>query len=79
MNNQGFSFTFFRKGFTDKNTNIEDLIYSIIVNNPRISSNDIAKLVNKTQRTVLKAIKKLKEFGRIERFGGNKYGYWIIK
>lgn len=78
-NDQGFAFTFFRKGFNDKSLSLDELIYTIIVNNPRISSNEIAKLVNKTQRTVLASIKKLKDMGKIERKGGNKTGYWLIK
>lgn len=79
MNDQGFAFTFFRKGFNDTSLNLDDLVYSIIVNNPKISSSDIAKLVNKTQRTVLTSIKRLKDIGKIERAGGNKAGYWIVK
>lgn len=79
MNDQGFSFTFFRKGFNDKCISLDELVYSIIVNNPKISSNDIANLVNKTQRTVLSSIKKLKDAGKIERVGGNKTGFWIVK
>lgn len=79
MNNQGFSFTFFRNGINDRQISIEDKVYSIISSNSNITTDEIAKLINRTPRTVLNIIKKLKETNRIERVGGNKKGFWIIK
>lgn len=78
MNNQGFSFTFFRKGIKDKSVSVEDMVYSIIASNPNITLSEIASLIKKTPRTVQNIINKLKDSGKIKRVGGNKNGYWSI-
>lgn len=79
MNNQGFSFVFFRKGFKNGVMNVEDMVYSILSSNPKISTDEMAVLIQKTPRTVQNSLNKLKEAGRIERAGGRKDGYWLIK
>ena len=46
--------------------------------NPSVTMQEIARNINKSQSTIEKIIKKLKEINIIERVGSTKSGYWKI-
>ena len=53
-------------------------IIVIINENNYITQDEIAIKLNKTQSTIYKSIKKLKDMGIIQRIGAKKSGYWKI-
>lgn len=60
---------------------LSDTENNILINiseNQKISTSDLAKIVNVGTTTVTRTIKKLKELGLIERVGSKKNGYWKI-
>ena len=46
--------------------------------NPEISAKELAYTVNRSSRTIERAITKFKEEGRIKRIGPDKGGYWEV-
>ena len=46
--------------------------------NPDITTNEVAKKINKSQSTVEKTIKKLKDAKLIERIGSDRAGHWKV-
>jgi len=79
----GFYFTFLRKNKTnnfkeddlnDDEKNMSELISS----NKKISKEDLAKKIGKSQRTVQRIISSLISKGYVVRIGTNKYGYWQV-
>ncbi len=57
----------------------EEKILSLIKRNPRITTSEIAKLINMSQRQVARIISNLKSQGIVERSGANKNGFWTVK
>lgn len=57
----------------------EDIIISIIRDNPNITVNQLMIKTSLSEPGVKKNLKQLKEKGIIERVGSNKTGYWKIK
>lgn len=53
-------------------------ILSAIEENPKMSQNEMADRFNVARRSVQRKIEELKSFGKIERIGGKRYGYWKI-
>lgn len=88
QNNEfGFVFEFLRKHNVSINvpinvsinlTKTEVLILNIIKNNKDINKAQIAKMIDKSEMTVQRAIKKLTDEGLIKRVGSNKTGYWEV-
>ena len=77
----GFKFTFYRplgqKYVQDMSETEIKLLKEIKKNNyARIS--EIAKAIEKSDKTVSRAIKKLKELKYIERIGDDYNGYWKV-
>ena len=64
---------------TEKIGKREKEVLSIISNNPHITIDELAIIMNVTRRTVLRAIKSLKDSQIIERAGSDRQGYWVIK
>ena len=50
----------------------------LIVGNPLITTAELAAECNLNENTIYKAVRKLRESGRIFRRGGDKGGEWII-
>ena len=50
----------------------------LIKDNPKISAKELAYIVNRSSRTIERAIAKLKEEGRIKRIGPDKGGHWDV-
>jgi predicted HTH transcriptional regulator len=54
------------------------LIISLMADEPRISLDAIAEKIGRTRKTVQRAIKKLKDSGRVKRVGPDKTGHWEV-
>ena len=50
----------------------------LIKDNPKISAKELAYIVNRSSRTIERAIAKLKKEGRIKRIGPDKGGHWDV-
>ena len=46
---------------------------------PYVTADELAELLGVSRRTVLRAIAKLRESGRITRVGSDKTGHWLVK
>ncbi|MCF0106338.1 MAG: MarR family transcriptional regulator, partial [Holdemanella sp.] len=82
----GFTFEFIRKNnsvstvyIEDELTTTEQAVLDQIRNKERISKADIARNIDKGEKTVQRAISKLIKLGYIIRVGSNKTGYWRIR
>jgi ATP-dependent DNA helicase RecG len=53
-------------------------ILEVLKQKPEISQGEMAEELGTTRRVIQKKMILLKEAGRIERIGGNRYGHWII-
>jgi ATP-dependent DNA helicase RecG len=56
----------------------QEEILKAIQNNPNISYDEIAEVIDKNRTTVMRSIQKLKEYQIIERVGSDKNGYWKL-
>lgn len=54
-------------------------IVDMVMNNPKVTQEEMAKEQNITARAVKKSIKKLIKKGRIQRVGSARSGYWKIE
>ena len=54
-------------------------IVDMILNNPKVTQEEMAEELNITARAVKKSIKELTEKGRIQRVGSARSGYWKIE
>ena len=61
-----------------KLNNTESLILDIIKNNKNINKAQIAKMIERSEMTVQRAVKKLIDERLIKRVGSNKTGYWEV-
>ncbi len=80
----GFTFIFLRKKAGEKKVDYptnknEKQIYEIIDKCPRISKEEIAQKIGKSEKTVQRYISSMVGAGVIVRVGSNKNGYWMIK
>jgi len=55
-----------------------DAILLLLDENPSLSIPEIAERINKSESAVERAIRKLREEGRLKRIGPAKGGYWEI-
>lgn len=78
LKQQGFEICFYRNN-RQIPTKDEEVILDAIKNNPRITTSELADIVHKSRKTIQRSIDKLRTQNKIERFGSNKTGYWIIK
>lgn len=80
----GFFFEFIRnngkevKITENKISELEKKVYSLIEENMGISKKDMAENVNKSEKTIQRAINSLIDKGLVVRVGSNKEGYWKI-
>ena len=78
----GFEFIFKRplghKNVRDM-SKTEIAVLEEIDNNNYVTAKQIAGQIGKSEKTVYRAIKRLKELGKIERDGGDYNGSWIVK
>lgn len=56
----------------------ETLVINLLKKEPKITQEEIAKLINKSSRTVKRITDSLKEKGIISREGGKRFGYWKV-
>lgn len=56
----------------------EQIVFSLIKNNPKITRSEISIKISKTIRTVQRITNKLVDKGFLIRIGNNQYGYWEI-
>ena len=56
-----------------------DKILNEIKKNPKITANQLAKMLDITQRAVEKQLASLKQAGKIVRVGSKRAGYWEVK
>lgn len=56
----------------------EQMVFSLIKSNPKITRSEISIKINKTIRTVQRITDKLVDKGFLIRIGNNQYGYWEI-
>ena len=57
---------------------IENLVFKSIIDDNYATIKEIASQIGKSDKTVYRAIKRLKELGLIERVGSDSSGYWAI-
>ena len=80
----GFFFEFIRTNvhlnvqIKEQLTEQEQKVYNLIRYNERITKNEIAKRINKSEKTVQRVIASLIDKKLITRVGSNKDGYWKI-
>ena len=77
----GFKFIFYRPlghKYVPEMSKTEKLVFEEIKKNCNIRAKDIAKTINKSEKTVYRSIKKIKEQGFIKRVGSDFDGYWKI-
>ena len=56
----------------------EEIVLRLITANPRITTAELAAECGLNDNTIYKAVRKLRESGRIQRKGGDKGGEWIV-
>ncbi|MBR5949638.1 MAG: putative DNA binding domain-containing protein [Clostridia bacterium] len=77
----GFKFIFFRR---HGQKNVHDMsksemaVYELLCDNDCLTIKELAKAISKSEKTVYRAIKALKEKGLIAREGNDANGYWKI-
>ncbi len=62
----------------ERTTKKEEKLLIEIKNNPHIKTEELAKKLNVSPRTIKSEIKVLVNDGKIERVNGKRYGYWKI-
>jgi len=68
-----------KKSYTPESAEkMSENILWLIKENPEISAKELAYIVNRSSRTIERAIAKLKKEGRIKRIGPDKGGYWDV-
>ena len=68
---------------TELNTSgtVNDLVNDTVkqlLDNPKITLDELAVALNKSRRTVTRIIKGLRESGKIQRVGSDKTGHWMV-
>jgi len=76
--------------YQQRRSDIKDVTVSVTVNDtqkkilnimrkqPRITYDELAEMVNKSRRTVIRQVKNLREKGLVQRIGSDKSGHWKI-
>lgn len=59
-------------------TELESIVLEILKSNKGIKKSQIATMVNKTEMTIQRTIKKLLDKNLIRRVGSNKTGWWQV-
>jgi predicted HTH transcriptional regulator len=60
------------------NVGVKSEILNYLKKDPTLSAKELATLLNKTQRTIERNIKELREQGLLTREGSDKTGIWIV-
>ena len=77
----GFRFTFYRQNYVEYKSDLSDVdksVLDIIKKDNYIKVSEISEKLDKSDKTIYRSIKKLKEKKLIERIGNNNSGYWDI-
>lgn len=76
---QFFTVILYRKNGSEMSSEMSsEIILELMKENPRISARLLGEKIGITQRAVEKAIKKLRDNGKIVRIGSPVSGYWEI-
>ncbi len=59
-------------------TDIELMLFSTLKEHSRLTNTELAKILNKSERTISRLLATLKSKKLIERVGSNKTGYWKV-
>lgn len=81
-NKSGFEFVFYRPlGHENvkEMSKTETLVFEVIQSNNYMSAKQIATQIGKSEKTVYRAIRRLKEPGYIKRIGSDYDGRWSVK
>ncbi|MFV9631799.1 MAG: ATP-binding protein [Methanosarcinales archaeon] len=74
-----FRVSFSKKSYTfESEEKMSEKILLLIKDNLEISAKELAYIVNRSSRTIERAIVKLKKEGRIKRIGPDKGGHWEV-
>lgn len=57
---------------------VEELIINLIIDNPKVTANEMIKATGLSRRGVEYKLEKLKDTGKIKRIGSTKAGYWKV-
>lgn len=57
---------------------LEDRIFELWKTNPKMKISDAARELGVGERSLYRALERLKSSGRVERVGGKRFGYWKI-
>ena len=57
----------------------EEKVLRLITANPHITTAELAAVCKLNENTIYKAVRKLRESGRIERKGSDRSGEWIVR
>ena len=77
----GFKFVFYRRRGQEKvyeMSKTEKAVHDLLCEQNDLTAGELAKRISRTDKTVFRAIKALKENGFIEREGTDQKGYWRI-
>lgn len=58
---------------------VEEMIMNLIIENPRVTANEMVKVTGLSRRGVEYQLGKLKQSGKIMRIGSTKAGNWIVR
>jgi len=80
----GFRVTLFKEKIrvtdkvTDNLTENQNWIVRLMIDNPRITTRELADNIHISQRKIKENLSKLKERGIVQRIGAAKGGYWKV-
>ncbi len=72
----GFRVTVFK---TTQKTTTRGQILEVLRSEPKITRDELARMLGKSQNTIKEHLGRLKSEGRLERIGSDRDGYWKVK
>ena len=63
---------------TPKRATTDEIVYGLLKSDPTLTRDSLALSLNKSVRTIQRALDKLSQEGKIRRMGSNKKGYWEV-
>ena len=64
---------------TTQKTTTRDQLIELLRENRKMTRNEIALILGKSQNTIKEHLSRLKSEGRVERVGSDRDGYWEVK
>ncbi|MDI7260843.1 MAG: winged helix-turn-helix transcriptional regulator [Thermodesulfobacteriota bacterium] len=76
----GFRVTVFKTTQkTTQKTTTRGQILEVLRSEPKITRDELARMLGKSQNTIKEHLGRLKSEGRLERIGSDRNGYWKVK